>query len=346
MPTDLTGQTIASTYGQILHVDGGVTSTRKTVNDGDGTATALQVGTTSVNVNGDLLVGGETAFVDTAQIKDDAVTIAKLAATGTPSATTYLRGDNTWATAGGGAPDVQTFDASGTWTKPASGSMARIQVWGGGGGAGRGTRNDYHSGGGGGGYNEITVPLSTLAATETVTIGAAGAGRTGSTGNGTAGGNSSFGSVCLAYGGSGGRGGTTAVGGAGGGGWLSAGNLSNNGGPNISFTQSNSTSVYNASFLGRGGDISCGSVSSFAIGGIFHGGGSHASSTTATAGGSIYGGGAGASGINTGGVSLYGGNGGGPNTVGTAPGGGGGGSSSANGNGSNGAAGRVIVTVY
>ena len=35
-------------------------------------------------------------------INDDAVTIAKLSATGSPSSTTFLRGDNSWASAGGG----------------------------------------------------------------------------------------------------------------------------------------------------------------------------------------------------------------------------------------------------
>ena len=39
--------------------------------------------------------------VTSSEIADDAVTIAKLAATGTASATTFLRGDNSWATAGG-----------------------------------------------------------------------------------------------------------------------------------------------------------------------------------------------------------------------------------------------------
>jgi len=39
----------------------------------------------------------------TADLADDAVTIAKLAATGTASSSTFLRGDNAWAAAGGGA---------------------------------------------------------------------------------------------------------------------------------------------------------------------------------------------------------------------------------------------------
>ena len=46
------------------------------------------------------------------KLADDAVTAAKLSATGTPSGTTYLRGDNTWATpptgGGGGVPDGGT----------------------------------------------------------------------------------------------------------------------------------------------------------------------------------------------------------------------------------------------
>lgn len=45
MPTSLTATKIKDTYGQLLHVDGGVTSTPKLVYDGDGTATALSVST-------------------------------------------------------------------------------------------------------------------------------------------------------------------------------------------------------------------------------------------------------------------------------------------------------------
>ena len=51
MPTSLTATKIKDTYGQVLHVDGGVTSTPKLVYDGDGTATALKVSTTDVQVN-------------------------------------------------------------------------------------------------------------------------------------------------------------------------------------------------------------------------------------------------------------------------------------------------------
>lgn len=51
MATNLTGTKIKDTFGQLLHIDGGATSSQKTVYDGDGTATALSVSTTDVQVN-------------------------------------------------------------------------------------------------------------------------------------------------------------------------------------------------------------------------------------------------------------------------------------------------------
>ena len=44
--------------------------------------------------------------VTTAKIADANVTVAKLSATGTPSSSTYLRGDNTWATVSGGVTSL------------------------------------------------------------------------------------------------------------------------------------------------------------------------------------------------------------------------------------------------
>lgn len=69
MPTNLTGTTIAATYDQLLHIDGGPTATPQTVYSGTGVATVMKLGTvnvefeniriddntiSSVNTNGDL----------------------------------------------------------------------------------------------------------------------------------------------------------------------------------------------------------------------------------------------------------------------------------------------------
>ena len=51
MPTNLTNNTITSTYNQLLHVSDGPTSSLKTVYSGTGTATALQVSTLAVAVD-------------------------------------------------------------------------------------------------------------------------------------------------------------------------------------------------------------------------------------------------------------------------------------------------------
>ena len=59
MATNLTGSTIASTYNQLLHVDGGPEATEKVVNSGTGVATALRVGTQSASV-ANLRVSGNT----------------------------------------------------------------------------------------------------------------------------------------------------------------------------------------------------------------------------------------------------------------------------------------------
>lgn len=117
---------------------------------------------------------------------------------------------------GGGSANVQTFTVSGTWTKPATGSIAIVECWGGGGSGGRSSGG----GGGGGGYNTANISLASLPATVAVTVGLGGAART-TNGNGNIGGNSSFGSYLTAYGGSGGFSG--GVHGGNGGGQFSAG---------------------------------------------------------------------------------------------------------------------------
>lgn len=59
--------------------------------NGNGTVTGIAVG------------GLPDGIVDNGTMADDAIAIADLAATGTASSTTFLRGDNSWQAAGGGA---------------------------------------------------------------------------------------------------------------------------------------------------------------------------------------------------------------------------------------------------
>ena len=65
MPTNLTGNTIASTFDQLLHVVDGPTATEKTVYSGTGVATALKVGTESVSVENLQLDGNTIRSLDT-----------------------------------------------------------------------------------------------------------------------------------------------------------------------------------------------------------------------------------------------------------------------------------------
>ena len=47
-----------------------------------------------------------TLFNGGKQIQDGTIGLADLSATGTPSSTTYLRGDNTWSTVSATQPDI------------------------------------------------------------------------------------------------------------------------------------------------------------------------------------------------------------------------------------------------
>jgi len=114
---------------------------------------------------------------------------------------------------------VQKFEASGTYT-PTSGTQFAIVecVGGGGGGGGASAGADAVAGGGGGagGYSLTLLTAAQIGGSQVVTIGAGGIGVANS--NGTNGGDTSIGSVCVAKGGSGGGAGSnnTSIGGAGG----------------------------------------------------------------------------------------------------------------------------------
>jgi hypothetical protein len=234
----------------------------------------------------------------------------------------------------------QTFTASGTWTKPASGTFAKIQVWGGGGG-GSGSTGFGATGGGGGSYKEMTVLLSSLGSTEAVTVGAGGAG--GSTGaKGGNGGISSVGSHVTSYGGVGGN--YTApnaiIAGVAGGGVQStsaAGSQFNDMSDGVEYMEGTGAKAGSAEVGFSGVMLGGGS-----------GGGLTSSSLASAGGGSVYGGGGGTGGGANplaGGVSTFGGNGGangGAGGAGSAPSGGGG----AGVGGAGGAGGRGEVRVF
>lgn len=276
---------------------------------------------------------------------------------------------------GGAGSDYQDFSTAGTptWTKPAKGSRAFVQLWAAGGSGGRAGTGEGGGGGGGGSYVEFWISLADLAATVSVTVGAGGAARTSNNQDGIAGGNSSFGSHGTAYGGGGGGGNTvSACGGGGGGGQGSAGSgvtgsgTGANGGTSLDLVaggagsagSSGATSAGGNSISAGGGGSGGSTANNSGLGGasLFGGGGGSggvvAGGIAGTGGNSGFGGAGGGGGAGTagaGGVSKFGGNGGAGATsssnatAGAQPGGGGGGSAA--GNSGKGGDGRVRVTV-
>jgi hypothetical protein len=220
---------------------------------------------------------------------------------------------------GSSSVDVQTFNSTGTWTKPSGYAMARIQLWGGGAGGSGGL------GGGGGAYNETTVPLSYLASTVTITVGGGGLGRTGTASLGGDGGTSSVpfstaltngATTIYAYGGGYTPGGT-------------GGNSQSYGGGPLGFNKPallGNIPFWNGGAGGVTANCNCGIAGTPGRDVVYGGGG---------------GGGEGLAG----GASVYGGAGGGVGGAnGNAP--GGGGMSSGGPSAGNGAAGRVVITCW
>ena len=87
------------------------------------------------------------------------------------------------AVASTGFTSVQTFTASGTWTRPTDITKVIVEVQGGGAGGGQATGASYYQGGSAGGYAKKFIDVSSIS-TSPIVIGVGGAG---STVNGTAG---------------------------------------------------------------------------------------------------------------------------------------------------------------
>lgn len=221
-------------------------------------------------------------------------------------------------------PFTKTFTGNGTFTKPPGYSYFDGLIWGGGGSGARNATANRATAGGGGGCTPFHLATSALAATETVTIGAAVAGVL-VDGNGTAGNNSTLGALATGYGGGRGLSGSnSSATGGGGGGALGAG--PSGGASSVAGGEpSTAAGLANPGF-GGGGSLTGGAGAS-----AFYGGGGGGTATSASNGGaSVWGGGGGGGGqTGTGGASTYGGAGGaagnaGDGAAGTAPGGGGG----------------------
>lgn len=157
---------------------------------------------------------------------------------------------------GGGIQSVQVFVVGATWTKPAGITKVQVIVIGGGaGGGGVATTSSGQgaasAGGAAGGTAIEFIDVSAISS-ETVTIGALGAGGVAGNNAGTSGGTSSFGAHCSATGGAGGAGGPAVtppvIGGSAGavGGVGSGGDINIQGG-------SSYTGIMVSSTRGRGG---------------------------------------------------------------------------------------------
>jgi len=118
----------------------------------------------------------------------NSVNLDKLATTGTPSSSTFLRGDMAWTAVSdtSGLSSVQTFTSLGTWTKPSGITKVIVEVQ----GAGSSGRADgTYPRGAGGGYAKKFIDVSSIS-TATITVGAGGAAQSANGGAGNAGGSS------------------------------------------------------------------------------------------------------------------------------------------------------------
>lgn len=185
-----------------------------------------------ITING----SGSLTGLSVGGLPDGSVAVADIAATGTPSSSTFLRGDGSWQAAGGSSGANYTLYTSGnnTWTAPTGVTRVKVTVIGGGGGGGGGAYVGVsvpgYDGGLGGiavGYVDVT-PGTGYAAN----VGAGGTGG-GTNSAGATGGTSSFAGTISATGGSGGSGYSGGTTGANGG--ASGGNIRATSYPDINF---------------------------------------------------------------------------------------------------------------
>lgn len=148
---------------------------------------------TATGGTGAIIVATPDVLTDLPTV-DEKAAMAGGGALGTPSTSNKFQTQTgVIAALAANPPTVQTFTASGTWTKQAG--LKYIIVEGVGGGCDGSASNESGSGGG---YFRKLILAASLAATETITIGS----------NGVPGGNTSFGAFCTGSGGNTTAGGT------------------------------------------------------------------------------------------------------------------------------------------
>jgi len=309
----------------------------------------VTTGGTTLARNADVQTLSSTTATNIATLSSNTVSsIAYLssvaAALATSSTVGNVRPDNSSLTISGGVMSVLTpttyftsyTTGSGNWTKPPTGSMVLVRMWGAGGSGGRANLSTLTTAGGGGGaFKEILYRYSDLGSTISYGVGAGGVARS-TVSNGAPGGNTTFGSG-TAYGGGGG-GYDLEVPGGGGGGVLGAGGTATGigGAPDGGFLASNVLSTEGGSVFGGGNGGT--SNNDWRNGGrsVWGGGGGGAGGQggqSGAGGSSGYGGAGGAGATTAGGTGISG----------TAPGGGGGGSG---GTGTSGAGGDGRIEIY
>jgi hypothetical protein len=128
--------------------------------------------------------GAQLTSLEAGDIASGTVATARLAS-GTANSSTFLRGDQTWASLTiPEANNKQVFTSSGTFNVPAGVSRVKVTVIGAGGNGGNGS-GDYPGGGGGAGGYVVDYVAVTAGGTATVTVGTSAGTRTSSFVGGT-----------------------------------------------------------------------------------------------------------------------------------------------------------------
>lgn len=193
-----------------------------------------------------------------------ALPVAAISATGTPTASTFLRGDSTWSAVSASgqlirAPQVLTSGTS--YTTPSNCTAIYVQMVGGGGNGGSTNQGGSYSGAGGGAGAYCAKYFTVTGSTAyTYAVGSGGAGR--NDGTAVSGGNTTFtvGATTITAGGGGGGGNNSGVASGGGGGTATNGDINVSGatGDDGFYLSISTTNLYlrgggASSFFGGGG---------------------------------------------------------------------------------------------